>query len=379
MSILTTYGGSINNVHSNSGKKIADMTGAGPGTTAEASTESSRVWSRNEWDPLEEVIVGAAVGTVFPVEARLMVEATMPRRYWQLFETARPFPARIIAAAQAELDNLDRVLTDAGVVVQRPTWVDPASLDGYTSALPRDSLLVVGSTVIEAPMAWRSRRGEVLAYRPLLQHYHESGARWVSAPRVLDHDRLLDGAPDARWAINETQPAFAATDFLRFGRDIVAQRSHVTNRAGIDWLRRHLGDTYRIHVLDSDDPHAMRLDRTIMPLRPGTLLFDPDRIDADSLRRCMFAEWDLVPAPRPAPRERPPLYLADAGARMNVLVIDRERVVVEAQDDQIADLLAGLGFDPIRCPFRNVQSIGGSFHRATTDIRRRGVPDSPPS
>lgn len=337
---------------------------------------SSQVRSYNEWDPLEEIIIGVAVGAVFPAEARRMVEATMPRRYWNLFETARPFPAQIIAAAQAELDNLDRVLTEAGVVVQRPTWVDPASLGGYTSALPRDSLLVVGSNVVEAPMAWRSRRSEALAYRPILRHYQETGAHWVSAPQVLDHDRLVDGMPGVRWAVNETQPAFAAADFLRFGRDIVAQRSHVTNRAGIEWLRRHLGDTYRIHVLDIDNPHAMRLDCAIMPLRPGTLLFNPDWVDADALRRSLFAGWDLVPAPRPVPREQPPLYMASEWVNMNVLVIDQERIVVEAQDDDIADLLAGLGFDPIRCAFRNVQSIGGSFHCATTDIRRRGVLDS---
>src|SRR2546421_196508 len=86
--------------------------------------DASPVCSYNEWDPLEEVIVGVMDGASVPA-----------------WDTAGPAP------------------------------------------MPRDLLLIVGDTIIEAPMAWRSRYFEIDAYRPLLTDYFRRGARWISAPK----------------------------------------------------------------------------------------------------------------------------------------------------------------------------------------------------
>lgn len=40
----------------------------------------------------------------------------------------------------------------------------------------------------------------------------------------------------------EFEPCFDAANIIRCGRDLFVQRSHVTNRLGITWLRQHLGD-----------------------------------------------------------------------------------------------------------------------------------------
>ena len=40
-------------------------------------------------------------------------------------------------------------------------------------------------------------------------------------------------------------PIKASEIEVRFGRDIIAQRSQVTNEFGIRWLERHLGSEYR--------------------------------------------------------------------------------------------------------------------------------------
>ena len=48
---------------------------------------------------------------------------------------------------------------------------------------PRDSLLVIGDEIIEAPMSWRSRYFETRPYKPLLNEYFRSGARWTIAPK----------------------------------------------------------------------------------------------------------------------------------------------------------------------------------------------------
>ena len=57
-----------------------------------------------------------------------------------------------------------------------------------------------------------------------------------------------------RFIVTEFEPVFDAADFARCGRDIFGQESHVTNRFGIEWLARHLGDGYRVHVLHNLAP-----------------------------------------------------------------------------------------------------------------------------
>jgi len=42
--------------------------------------------------------------------------------------------------------------------------------------------------------------------------------------------------------------------------------NEVTNDFGIEWMRRHLGDKYTIHVLDFQDKNAMHIDGTFIPL-----------------------------------------------------------------------------------------------------------------
>ena len=53
--------------------------------------------------------------------------------------------------------------------------------------------------------------------------------------------------PPEASVITEFEPIVDAGDFMRFGRDILVQRSHVTNRFGIEWTRRLLDGRFRVH------------------------------------------------------------------------------------------------------------------------------------
>lgn len=236
----------------------------------------------DEWSPLREVVVGTAYGAMFPAEGRRMVEATMPREHWAEFRPDHPFPPWIVEAAEQELQALAGLLEGMGCVVHRPRRVPWSGLGGYCAAMPRDALLVMGDRVVEAPMAWRSRRHELLAYWPLLQQLRRSGADWMPAEVDLGVDPL-DGGPSTgagRWVIGEGRPAWDAADFLRLGpHTVVGQLSHVTNRSGVAHLRARLGPGVSVHLLPVDDPHAMHIDATLCPLREGLALYNPERID----------------------------------------------------------------------------------------------------
>ena len=359
-------------------------TGAAAVATAERTT--GRVSSFNEWDPLEEAIVGSVDGARCP-PWHVSVSVPLPsgQRPFFLENAGRPFPPERIAAARRDLDELVHVLEGEGVAVRRPAPVDhsrPYGAPGWTStglydAMPRDVLLVVGTDIIECPMAWRSRYYATSSYRPLLKEYFRAGARWSAGPKPELADELYDehwtepegGAP-ARLVITEFEPTFDAADFVRCGRDIFAQQSNVTNEFGIEWLRRHLGGAYRIHVCEFDDDHPMHIDATLMPLAPGKLLVNPERV-----RRVpeIFRGWDVLPAPQPIIPLEHTLYMTSRWINMNVLMLDERRVVVERQDEPMIAAMKRWGFEPIRCRFRNFNTFGGSFHCAVLDIRRRGT------
>lgn len=169
--------------------------------------------------------------------------------------------------------------------------------------------------------------------------------------------------------ITEYEPTFDAADFTRCGRDIICQKSHVTREFGIAWLQRHLGDDYKIHTLTFNDRHQMHIDATLVPMASGKLLVNPERILE---KPSIFRGWDMLYAPQPIMSDDHPLYMTSKWINMNILMLDKTHVMVEAQDEPMIQSLKKLGFQPVRFNFRHFNSFGGSFHCSTLDVRRRG-------
>ena len=359
-------------------------------------TNPSPVCSYNEWDPLEEVIVGIVDGAMVPSWHTIHRATVLPGQEKQMESLAKrtqkqplPYPEWLVQAATKCVNEFAHILESEGVVVRRPDVVDYSAsfrtpdwevMNGFCAANPRDVFLVIGNEIIEAPMADRSRYFESWAYRSLLKEYLKGGAKWVAAPKPQLLDTQYDPdyktpAPgeERRFVITEFEPTFDAADFVRFGRDIFVQKSHVTNSLGIEWVRRHLGDEYRVHELQSLCPQALHIDTTLVPLAPGKVLVNPLFIDVDNLPD-YFKSWDILLAPKP---NRTPMTLYDTKVisqwvNMNVLSLDEERVIVEKSQESTIQALKDWGFKPIPCEFESYYPFMGSFHCATLDVRRRG-------
>lgn len=346
----------------------------------------SSVSSYTEWDLLEEVIVGVVDGASFP-SWHVAMEACLPDDQREVFRknAGKPFPAEQIAAARQELEEFVHILEGEGVKVRRPEEVNQQQFfgapgwmsTGLYNAMPRDVLLVIGNDIIECPLAWRSRYYETFGYRSLLKEYFNQGAKWSAGPKPELKNELYDyewQEPQAheptRLVINEFEPTFEAADFTRCGRDIIAQKSNVTNEFGIEWLRRHIGNQYKIHILEFNDPHPMHIDATLVPMAPGKLLINPERVLEIPK---IFKGWDVLKAPQPIIPDDHTLYMTSKWINMNILMLDEQRVVVERQDEPMIASLKKWGFKPVPCNFRNFNSFGGSFHCATVDVRRRGT------
>ncbi len=357
--------------------------------TSETDTAQSVVCSYNEWDPLEEVIVGRVCGAAVP-PWHVTLQSATPQHSWELLKifSGKAAPPAFIDAAQNDLDQFVKILESEGVTVRRPEAIpqtasfstpDWSCPSGYNIANPRDGLLVIGNEILETPMAWRSRQFEVHAYRPLLHEYFRAGARWTAAPKPRLADSFYDdeyevpqdGEP-MRYAINESELTFDAADFTRCGRDIFATRSNVTNQFGLQWLRRHLGDDYTIHEVQTRHHQPMHIDTTLVPLAPGKVLVNPKFLGKDRLPDA-FKSWEVREAPAPVTGPSQVLDLSSVWLSMNVVMLDPQRVIVEATQEPLIKMLADWGFEPIPCPFANHFNYGGGFHCATLDVRRRGT------
>lgn len=346
--------------------------------------------SFNEWDPLEEIIVGNMFGATVP-DLEIPVEATMPEEHHHYMKTkaGQLFPDEYTKKASEELDIFAEMLSSMGIVVKRPDKIlknipysSPywKSKGGLYSAMPRDSLLVVGDKIIEAPMAWRSRYFEVDAFRPLLKDYFRQGAIWISAPKPQlvsetynsEYDKSTPYLSD-KYAVSEFEPTFDAADFIRCGKDIFVQKSHVTNDFGIEWVRRALGSDFHIHKIEHMDDAPMHIDATLLPLSPGKLMIHPFRIQ-DIPKQ--FKDWEVRKAPIPTHRENHTMYMSSPWLSMNVLMLSPFDVVVEHSEKDTIKFLENWGFNVCPVKFENVIRFGGAFHCVTTDIRRNGILES---
>jgi glycine amidinotransferase len=352
---------------------------------------SCPVSSYNEWDPLEEVIVGVLEGACIspwhPMMAATFHEDTAEElASFHKQMGGRPKSTSQHREALAELNAFVHVLEAEGVRVRRPEALDHArpfrtwdweSNGGYHQANPRDVLLVVGSEIIEAPMGQRCRFFEFQAYRSLVQEYFRRGAKWTSAPKARMADELYD---TERWqrapynyVLTEAEPVWDAADIMRCGRDLFYQRSQVSNAFGAEWLQRHLGSDYRVHLIEFQDDDPVHLDTTFVPLCPGKLLVNPDRPIRALPEIIKRSGWDILTPPRSTLPLDYPGYNAYAWYHLNVLMLDERRVIVEKSEQPFIKALKDWGFTPIPVSFKQPQSYSGSFHCFTSDIRRRGT------
>jgi N-dimethylarginine dimethylaminohydrolase len=306
----------------------------------------SVVWSCNEWDPLEEVIVGNPLRARFPFADPSTRLAEYPDRPVSEIPQG-PFPDWIIEETEEDLNAFVEVLEEQGVTVKRPeTWPHEQKFstvhwesEGYYNYCPRDILLVIGDQIIETPNVIRSRSQESFSYRKMLLEYMNAGAKWYSAPKPMLLDSLFDVDMDKPTPRND-EPAFDAANVLRLGRDLIYLVSGTGNELGGQWLQSILGEEFRVHFL-KDVYYGSHIDSTFVALRPGLMLCNPGRINDDTLPE-ILKQWEVIYSP---PMESAGTFDADYLAKsigskwidMNLFSISPNLVVVDREQKRYFD------------------------------------------
>ena len=337
----------------------------------------------NEWDPLEEMIVGVPDFAQVPSPGPDLFAL----EYHAHHETPADIPSgaydpRVIEETREDLEVLVTTLQRLGVKVRRPARTDHRRCfstpewqsNGEYNYCPRDVLLPIGNTIIETSMPLRSRYFEPLAYKQLLLEYFERGAGWISAPkpRLADETWNLPGEGPA---LADLEPLFDAANVVRAGRDIIYLVSCSGNRKGGQWLQRTLGPEYRVHFLEGvyDGTH---IDTTVTLLGPGRVMLNPARIKRDSLP-LLLRSWEVLWAPEmidtgttwPYPR-------ASIWSGMNFFMVNPQLAIVNEAQVPLIRLLARHGIEAIGVPLRHCRTLSGNLHCVTLDIRRRGALES---
>lgn len=337
----------------------------------------------NEWDPLEEIIVGVPDFAQVPTPGPDLFAVEYHEHHEQPTQIpSGPYDARVIEETREDLAVLVDTLQRLGVKVRRPEATDLRrsfgspewESDGEYNYCPRDVLLPVGNTIIETPMPLRSRFFEPFAYKQLLLEYFEQGAGWISAPKP----RLPDGTwslPGQGPVLADDEPLFDAANVVRAGRDILYLVSCSGNRKGGQWLQRTLGPGYRVHLLEGvyDGTH---IDTTVTLLGPGKVMLNPGRIDPASLPE-VFGSWEVVWAPEMVDTGTTwPYARASIWSGMNFFMVNPRLAIVNDAQVPLRRLLDQNGIDTIGVPLRHCRTLSGGLHCVTLDIRRRGELES---
>jgi glycine amidinotransferase len=375
--------------------------------------------SWNEWDPLKRVIVGRPEGSNAPAAEPAWTydqpEGGYPLGSWG------PFPQEMVDAANEQMDyfvskleehdvKVDRVVVHPHMFGQPVSTPDWTQLNAYGINNPRDVFLCHGKYLVESAASQRSRHYEYLNLRPLFEQYFRDDPEVVhiSAPKprltddcyvqnyyysvykVWTDEEKEERARKGEWQLTDKEPLWDAADITRCGRDLFIQHSSVTNRAGIDWVKRIFAEFgIRVHyamfeTMPSSNKmgshHPRHIDASLIPLRPGLAMYCPEEPPLTPELEEVFKrnDWELVPAAEPVQIHNDKLSLSimpkggTSWISMNTLSIDTERICVQAGEDAYCEQLDKLGFNVIPIPYEKVNPFGGGLHCTTLDIYREG-------
>ena len=255
---------------------------------------------------------------------------------------------------------------------------------------PRDVILTVGNEMLEAPMSYRCRWFEYLAYRPLLEKYYDEdpNMRWESAPKprltsktyksnylpegITEEDRYKK-IEDRDMILTEQEPLFDAAEILRFGKDLFYHNNFTSNLKGLNWLRRHFPN-HRVHQINlPGELIPTHIDACFTPIKPGVIIINPNRKISQEQRK-IFDEnkWEIHAAAPSVHNTPPPMCYSTIWLSMNVLILNPTTICVEASEEKMIKQMESFGMNVIPVPFRDVYAFGGSLHCATTDVYREG-------
>ena len=304
--------------------------------------------ARNEWDPLEAIVVGSATNANWPSSDPVFATEHTRTSWKETPVPSGPVPQFIIDEVNRELDQLSETLVRYGAEVLRPSPMPFAANGGMYNYCPRDRLLVHGHTVVDVNMMYPCRNQEIEA----LTHVIKQAEQVLVMPR--DQGMTLDAA-----------------NVCRLGDTWLFLESASGNKAAHNWLCEQFPD---VNIELCNFYAGVHIDSTIVPIREGLVLLNGARVNATNCPG-VFDDWEKIYV-QESDIVAQSFYqypYASKWIAMNMLVLDPETVILDAAQTQLITLLKSYGIDSIPLTLSHSRTLGGGFHCTTLDLRRKHV------
>jgi scyllo-inosamine-4-phosphate amidinotransferase 1 len=301
--------------------------------------------SRNEWDPLEKIIVGIATHANWPMDDPVFAEEARNSLWTKTPAPSGPVPQFIVDQANRELDTLSETLLRYGATVYRPKPVDHVASKGMYNYCPRDRILIYGDTMVDVNMMYPCRNQEIKSYYRLMAEARSI----LTMPR--DQGMTLDAA-----------------NICRLGDTWLFLESASGNRAAYEWLCDKFP---KVTIELCNFYSGVHIDSTITPLREGLVLLNASRVNESNCPKA-FRDWEriYITEDQIAAQDFYQYPYASKWIAMNMLALDPETVVIDADQTQLIALLKSKGIDSIPLTLSHSRTLGGGFHCVTLDTKR---------
>lgn len=308
-----------------------------------------------EWGALKEVLVGVpnvrlpsklakAPRNFLPQESIQIIEKNAGKRLTE-------FDPALNEKFVAQIDTIIKILEGRGIVVHQVKKHLPSEEaflatmnDSVFQTFPRDPVLVIGDKVIETAMYEPNRRKERFAVRRTIgERVSNSNAIMVSMPQPEPFPADEDGCYGPG-------PFLEGGDVFLLGPDIyVGITGNASNKAGIHWLQKFLGNDYRVHEVPLNN-HFLHLDCVLATPRAGLAVICREAFVngiPDFLRG-----WKLID-----------VSVEDAEEKLgcNGLVLDDKTMLVGEDMPELAEALRAEGTEVITTPIDGIHWQGGGF------------------
>lgn len=325
--------------------------------------------SKNEWDPLQKVIVGIADDANIPpidISLRCINYADYDD------ETSIPqgkYPQQVIDEANEDLEIFCNFLRKESVEVVRP---DKTVVPKYYNYCPRDSVLVYNDIILATPQPLRARHGEFLSIDQHLKYHESEQIRYIKRMAEKDDDLYNTECLGNRniLALTEKEPAFDAANILRDNDNLYYLVSNGGNKAGAIYLQELVGSDKKVWTVENIYSF-MHIDSTIALLREGLMLLNPERIKTVDQLPEPLRHWDIIWAPEPVNIGFYPGYCnASKWLNVNLFSVRPDLVALHESQHNLRIELEKYGIECAMLPGRQQRTLGGGFHCVTLDLLR---------
>jgi glycine amidinotransferase len=252
-------------------------------------------------------------------------------------------PDWIIDEANEDLDMLSLVLEKCGATVHRPKELNYQERGGMYGYCPRDRLLIYGDTIVDPAMMYPCRDMELQCYHDIVdnaEHYHYM-------PR--NEGMILDAA-----------------NVCRLGDKMLFLESSSGNRKAYEWLCSVFPD---VEIELCNFYAGVHIDSTIVPLREGLVMLNGHRVGFDTVPK-VFDGWHKIWINDVVAQDFYQYPYASKWIAMNMLVVDPNTVICDADQPELIKTLKSYKFEVIPLRLRQSRTLGGGFHCVTLDLNR---------